>query len=47
MLDDLIKERIKKIKKLRKLGIDPYPEETHRQFSIIEALDIIGMSLPG
>jgi len=39
MLSDLIKERIKKIKKLRKLGVDPYPEKTHRQFSIIQALD--------
>jgi len=39
MLSDLIKERIKKIKKLRKLGVDPYPEKTHRQFSIIKALD--------
>ena len=32
MLSDLIKERIEKLKKLRKLGIDPYPEKTHRQF---------------
>jgi len=39
MLSDLIKERIEKLKKLRKLGIDPYPEKTHRQFSIIQALD--------
>ena len=39
MLDDLIKERIKKIEKLRKLGVDPYPEKTNRQFSIIQALD--------
>ena len=39
MLSDLIKERIEKLKKLRKLGIDPYPEKTHRQFSIIQTLD--------
>ena len=39
MLSDLIKERIEKLKKLRKLGIDPYPEKTHRQFSIIQVLD--------
>lgn len=39
MLSDLIKERIEKIKKLRKLGIEPYPEKTHRQFSITQALD--------
>jgi len=39
MLDNLIKERIEKIKKLRKLGIEPYPEKTNRQFSITQALD--------
>lgn len=39
MLDDLIKERIKKVSQLRKSGIDPYPEKTQRQFSIVQALD--------
>lgn len=39
MLDEIIKERIKKLKKLEKLGIDAYPEKTKRQFSISQALD--------
>lgn len=39
MLDDLIKERIKKLRKLRQLGIEPYPEKSLRQFSIDEALN--------
>jgi len=38
MLSDLIKERLKKLKKLEKLGINPYPEKTRRQFSINQAL---------
>jgi len=39
MLSDITKERIKKIGKLRKLGINPYPEKTARDFSVKEALD--------
>jgi len=39
MLSDLIKERIKKLRKLRQLGIEPYPEKSLRQFSINEALN--------
>lgn len=39
MLNEIIKERIKKLKKLEKLGIDAYPEKTKRQFSISQALD--------
>ncbi|NMB92430.1 MAG: lysine--tRNA ligase [Parcubacteria group bacterium] len=39
MLDDIIKERIKKIHQLKKLGIDPYPEKTKRQFTIAEVLN--------
>ena len=38
MLDDIIKERIKKVSELRKLGIDPYPEKSQRQFSLGEVL---------
>jgi len=38
MLDDIIKERIKKVKRLRQLGINPYPERTERQFKVGEAL---------
>jgi len=38
MLDDLIKERLKKLKKLQKEGVDPYPEKSQRQFSIDQAL---------
>lgn len=38
MLSEIIKERIKKLKKLEKLGINPYPEKTGRQFPIKEAL---------
>lgn len=39
MLDDLIKERLKKLEKLKEKGIDPYPEKTKRQFSIDQALN--------
>jgi len=39
MLDDIIKERIKKIKELRQIGIDPYPEKANRQFTIREVLN--------
>lgn len=39
MLSDIIKERIKKIKELRKQGVDPYPEKTNRQFTIGEVLN--------
>ncbi len=38
MLEDIIKERIKKLKELEKAGIDPYPEKSSRNFSIEEAL---------
>ncbi|MGC8651348.1 MAG: lysine--tRNA ligase [Minisyncoccia bacterium] len=39
MLDDIIKERIKKIQQLRQQGIDPYPEKVRRQFTVGEALE--------
>lgn len=39
MLDDIIKERIKKIKELRKQGVNPYPEKANRQFTIGEVLN--------
>jgi len=39
MLDDIIKERIKKLEELEKQGIDPYPEFCSRQFSLEEVLD--------
>ncbi|MDQ5883015.1 MAG: lysyl-tRNA synthetase, class [Patescibacteria group bacterium] len=38
MLDDLIKERIKKVSELRTLGIEPYPEKSSRQFTLGEVL---------
>jgi len=38
MLDDLIQERVKKLKKLQEQGIDPYPEKSQRQFPINQAL---------
>lgn len=38
MLEDIIQERIKKVKKLRQEGINPYPEKTGRQFPVSEAL---------
>jgi len=39
MLDDIIKERIKKLEELEKKGIDPYPEFCSRQFSLKQVLD--------
>jgi len=39
MLEDIIKERIKKIQQLRRQGIDPYPEMVKRQFTIKEVLE--------
>jgi len=39
MLEDIIRERIKKIKELKQIGIDPYPEKTNRQFTIGEVLN--------
>ncbi|MDD5760765.1 MAG: lysine--tRNA ligase [Candidatus Pacebacteria bacterium] len=37
MLDDLIKERLKKLKKLQDKNINPYPEKSERQFPIDSA----------
>jgi lysyl-tRNA synthetase class 2 len=39
MLEDIIKERIKKVKELRQQGINPYPEKVNRQFTIEEVLN--------
>jgi lysyl-tRNA synthetase class 2 len=39
MLEDIIKERIRKIKELRQQGIDPYPETVKRQYAIKEVLE--------
>ena len=39
MLEDIIKERLKKIKELRQIGVDPYPEKANRQFTIGEVLN--------
>lgn len=39
MLEDIIKERIKKVNELREKGIDPYPEKVKRQHSIKKVLD--------
>ena len=39
MLDDIIKERIKKLRELQKLGVNPYPEKVNRQFTIGEVLN--------
>lgn len=39
MLEDLIKERKKKVKELRDQGINPYPIFSQRTVSIKEALD--------
>ena len=38
MLEDIIKERLRKIKELRQIGVDPYPEKVKRQFTIGEVL---------
>ena len=38
-LQDIIKERIKKIEGLRKLGINPYPEKTDKDHNIKNILD--------
>ena len=39
MLEDIIKERIKKLRELKKLGVNPYPEKANRQFTIGEVLN--------
>lgn len=39
MLEDIIKERIRKVKELCQQGIDPYPEKVNRQFTIAEVLN--------
>lgn len=39
MLNDIIKERIKKIKELRQQGIEPYPEKVDRKYTIKKVLD--------
>ena len=39
MLDDIIKERIKKIQALEKLNIDSYPEKSQRQFHLGQVVD--------
>jgi len=39
MLEDIIKERIKKLRELQKLGVNPYPEKANRQFTIDEVLN--------
>jgi len=39
MLDDIIKERMRKSRELRQQGIDPYPEKVNRQFTIGEVLN--------
>ena len=39
MLEDIIKERINKIHQLKKLGIEPYPEYAHREFTLSQVLD--------
>ena len=41
-LENIRKERITKLKKLRSLGIDPYPPRTPPHTSIIEARDKMG-----
>src|SRR5271154_6228086 len=38
MLDDLIKERQKKLDAIREAGIDPYPARVARSFEIARAL---------
>lgn len=42
MLEDLIKERRKKLDKIREAGIDPYPARVTRSMDIAEALDQFG-----
>jgi lysyl-tRNA synthetase class 2 len=41
-LDDLQKERLKKLENIQKLGINPYPARTNRQQTIQEAKDLFG-----
>ncbi|MDE2019313.1 MAG: lysine--tRNA ligase [Patescibacteria group bacterium] len=42
MLDDIIKERKKKLEAIRKAGHDPYPARVKRTFSIAKALEDFG-----
>ena len=39
MLDDLIKERLKKLSRLKEAGINPYPASLKRTFSVGEAVE--------
>ena len=39
MLEDIIKERVKKLEKLRNSGQDPYPASSERDFSVSEVLN--------
>ncbi len=41
-LDQLQKERIKKLNNIKKLGIDPYPAKAHQKNTIDEAIKMMG-----
>lgn len=41
-IDDLQKERLKKLKNIQQLGVDPYPAKTKRNQSILEARKMMG-----
>lgn len=41
-LDELRKQRVEKLEKLKELGVDPYPAVSHRKETNAEALDMLG-----
>src|SRR5688572_23156759 len=41
-LEDLQKERIRKLENIKSAGIDPYPASTKREHNIAAALDMLG-----
>ncbi len=44
-LDQLTKDRFKKLKNIEKLGIDPYPSKTSRKHSIAESREMMGKAV--
>ena len=39
MLEDIVKERLKKLDAIRAAGIDPYPARVPRSFDIVHAIE--------
>lgn len=44
-IEDLQKERLKKLENIKALGVDPYPASTKREHTAAQALDMFGQSV--